>query len=236
MLPFSRFANGRTCPRLSPFVTCPIAILRDAIFSSQPERAKGIETSSPPRDPLGDGTLGDGSGRPSPGDVVGQGRLRRTVIAGELVDMKLENEKTIAAAPAVVWGVTVDIEHWPEWTPTVESVVRLDEGPFDVGSTARIKQPGLPEAVWRVTALEVGAGFTWETRVRGMRMVAAHELTPAGEGTKNTLRLEITGVVAVLLWPLIRRSVRRALEQENTGLKAACEAIVNSGERTDDSA
>jgi hypothetical protein len=150
--------------------------------------------------------------------------------------MKLENEKTIAALPSVVWGVTVDVERWPEWTPTVESAVRLDGGPFGVGSTARIQQPGLPEAVWRVTAFDAGAGFTWETRVRGMRMIATHQLTPAGDGTKNTLRLKVTGVAAVLLWPLIRRSIRQALEQENTGLKKACEAIANFGERTDDSA
>ena len=139
--------------------------------------------------------------------------------------MKIENEKLIEASPTTVWNVTVDLERWPQWTPTVESIKRLDDGPFRDGSTALIKQPGLPEAVWRVTEFQQGSGFTWEVRVRGIHMVATHELVPDASGTKSILRIEMSGIAAVLLWPLIRSSARKALEQENTGLKQACEAI-----------
>lgn len=144
--------------------------------------------------------------------------------------MKLENQKHIEAPPSVVWSITEDVERWPEWTPTVSRITRLDTGPFDVGSTARIKQPGFPETEWRVTALTKGEGFTWETRNFGIRTIATHELLPSGTDTTSLLRIEMSGITLRILSLLIRPAVRKALEQENTGLKAACEAAVLSRE------
>ena len=142
------------------------------------------------------------------------------------VSMKLENQKHIDAPKSIVWSVTEDVERWPEWTPTVESIKRLDEGPFTVGSTALIKQPGMSEAKWRVTALAVGEGFSWETSIRGIHIVATHEMSTADGGTQSVLRVETSGIVAVLMWPLIRVSAPRSLAQENAALKAHCEALV----------
>ena len=140
----------------------------------------------------------------------------------------MENQKQIDAPKSTVWSVTEDVEGWTQWTPTVQTIKRLDEGAFDVGSKALIKQPGLPEAEWRVTALNPGDGFTWETRVRGIRMVATHEVKSSGTDTSNVLRIEMFGIIAALLWPFIRGSVRKSLEKENAGLKAKCEALATS--------
>lgn len=139
--------------------------------------------------------------------------------------MQIEDTIEIAAPRDVVWSVTVDLERWPEWTPTVTSIRRLDEGRLRVGSRARLQQPGLPEAEWEVTALTPGRLFTWQTRVRGIGMVASHELTPNGNGTRNLLRIELRGIVALTVWPLLRGALRRALERENAGLKRHCEGI-----------
>lgn len=167
----------------------------------------------------------------------------------EVVTMKLEHQIIIDAPRELVWRVSIDIERMPELTPTMESAERLDDGPLGVGSKALIKQPGLPMAEWRVTAMTEGESFTWSTRVRGINIVATHELelvrapvgasagavgdasvgTSAGEGTANTLRVEMSGVVGVLLWPFIRRSVRKALVQENAGIKAASEKAAKEG-------
>ncbi len=54
----------------------------------------------------------------------------------------------IQASPQTVWGVLREIKRWPEWTPTVTSIQRLDNGPLVVGSRARIRQPKLPPADW----------------------------------------------------------------------------------------
>jgi hypothetical protein len=80
--------------------------------------------------------------------------------------MHLENVKLIEALPDLVWRATQGIGKWSCWTPTVTSVIRLDDGPIGVGCLAGIKQPGMPGCEWRVTDLREGAGFTWETHDR----------------------------------------------------------------------
>ena len=134
----------------------------------------------------------------------------------------------IEAPPAVVWAVTEDVERWPEWTPTVTAVRRLDEGPFGLGSVARLKQPAQPEADWTVTAFVPEERFTWEMRRPGLCMTATHALRREGDGTVNTLRLEASGAWAVALWPVLHLLVRHALKQENQGLKTRCEALADS--------
>ncbi len=54
---------------------------------------------------------------------------------------ELEHEIEIEASVERVWELTADIEGWPDHTPTMASVVRLDSGPITVGSKAELKQP-----------------------------------------------------------------------------------------------
>lgn len=129
------------------------------------------------------------------------------------------------APPKVVWSVAEDVESWPEWLPTMESVNRMYDGPFELCSTVLIKQRTLPEAEWSVTEFVRGERFSWETLLRGMRMVASHEKTPAGIGTMNRLKLEASGLPLVILWPLLRVATGWALSKENRELKSRCEAI-----------
>lgn len=138
--------------------------------------------------------------------------------------MTIEHTIAIEAPPDRVWDVAKDVEAWPTWTPTVRSVVRVDDGPFGLGSEARIKQPAQAEATWTVTAFESGKRFAWETSRPGLWMRGTHEVHPSGSGTTSIVRLEARGAVAMLFWPLLWPATRWALAQENTGLKAHCEA------------
>ena len=78
----------------------------------------------------------------------------------------------------------------------------------------------------QIKSLTPGERFTWATKIRGMRLVATHALSPEGTGTQNLLRVEVTGWAASLFWPLLRRSIRRALDAENAGLKTQSELSV----------
>jgi hypothetical protein len=140
--------------------------------------------------------------------------------------MRVTNALHIDAAPDVVWAVTRDIERWPEWTPTVTAVRLVDGGELAVGSVARIRQPMQPESDWIVTELEPGRRFAWETRRPGLRMLGRHEIEPEGAGTRNILTVEAGGALAVLLWPVLRLAMRKALADENRGLRDRCERKV----------
>jgi uncharacterized protein YndB with AHSA1/START domain len=128
--------------------------------------------------------------------------------------------RRIDAPPAQVWEVLVDVARWPEWTPTIDSVRRLDDGTFQVGSRAEVRQPRLPKATWAVTELVAGRSFTWEAAGPGMRTIGRHEVVPDGTGSTVTLGIEQTGpmgAVAALVW---RRLTQRYIELEAQSLEA----------------
>jgi hypothetical protein len=137
--------------------------------------------------------------------------------------MVIEHAIHIDASPETVWTVTVDVERWPEWSPTVTSAQPVGGGPLRLGIEVRVRQPLQPAAMWVVVALERGRRFAWETRRPGLHMVATHDITPAGAGTTNVLRLEAGGLMATLLRPLLALAFRRALAAENRGLRKRCE-------------
>src|SRR5215469_8629156 len=80
----------------------------------------------------------------------------------------------INASPEKVFAVLCDIERWPEWTSTVSSIRRIDEGPLSIGSRAQVLQPGLRPAIWQVTEMEAARNFTWVTRNPGVRVTGRH--------------------------------------------------------------
>lgn len=135
----------------------------------------------------------------------------------------LQHTVVIAALPERVWDVVVDVERWPEWIPTVDSVERLDEGPLALGSRTRLKQPRLSPAVWVVTELTKGSSYTWESKAPGVTVVAAHDVEPHPDGTRLTLALTVSGPLSWLGWLMTKSLTRRYVETEAASIKAACE-------------
>jgi uncharacterized membrane protein len=70
--------------------------------------------------------------------------------------MRLDRSITVQAPAERVWEVFSDVAKWPEWTPTVDAVGRLDEGRIHIGARTRVRQPKLPVAIWEVTELVAG--------------------------------------------------------------------------------
>jgi uncharacterized protein YndB with AHSA1/START domain len=126
----------------------------------------------------------------------------------------------IPAQPDRVWAVIADVERWAEWTPTITWIQRLDDGPLTVGSWARIKQPQLPPAIWQVSELEVGRGFTWVTRSPGVRVAAKHVVAPMARGARATLSIAFSGLLGSLVARLTRGLNERYLALEADGLRA----------------
>jgi len=130
----------------------------------------------------------------------------------------------ISAAPERVWQVIIDVESWPEWTKSMTTVKRLDDGPFRVGSRARIKQPGLPNLVWQVTGITEGTEFTWVTRSAGVDATATHRVDETPAGVRLTLTLAWTGMLAGVVAAMAGKQTRKYLALETAGAKARAEA------------
>jgi uncharacterized membrane protein len=135
-------------------------------------------------------------------------------------------ERVHMAAPADrVWAVMSDVERWPQWTPTVTSVERLDARPFGVGSRFRVRQPKLPTAVWTVTALEPGRYFEWRNASPGLTSVGGHRVTAGADGaTSVTLTLTWSGWLTPLIRLLYGKLSRRYVQTEGESLKRRSES------------
>lgn len=129
----------------------------------------------------------------------------------------------IAAPPERVWAVMSDPEGWPQWTRSVKKIVLLDPPPIRVGHRARIHQPRLPPALWKITRYEPGRSFTWVSWAPGVNVVAHHLVEPADVGTRATLSIRYDGLFGGALAWLTQRINRAYLRMEAEGLKARSE-------------
>jgi uncharacterized membrane protein len=134
----------------------------------------------------------------------------------------------IDAPPDKVFAVLCDVERWPEWTPTVTAVRRLDSGAFTLGSSARIHQPKLRAAIWKVTELEAGRSFTWVTNAPGICMRAGHLLIAEGAGTRAELSFELSGFMTPLISRLYGGLIEQYVTTESRKLKERSESAAPS--------
>ncbi len=139
--------------------------------------------------------------------------------------MQWRNSIVIQAPIDLVWQLTIDIANWPSITPTMVRVDGLTPpGPVQVGSTARVKQPGQLPSVWTVTKVEPGREFVWQTKRMGVLLTASHVLTAVRDTCRNDLILDATGPGARLLGMVFGGMMNTALETENAGFKARAES------------
>ena len=137
-----------------------------------------------------------------------------------------EDSVEIAAPPQLVWDVFTDVEHWPDWTSSVTSLVGLDAPALAVGRRFAIKQPGMSKLVWTVTEIEPGSSWTWVQRSPGVLVSARHDvIAQPGGRTLVRQQLDQRGVLGALVGRLMVKKTKRFLELEAQGLKARSEQL-----------
>lgn len=124
-------------------------------------------------------------------------------------------ERRVTADTTTTWGVISRLDDWHRLLPTVDDVTRVGPvGPVAIGSRFRLRQPGLPPAVYVVTEWEPEKGFTWESAAPGVRAIATHTLRSEGGATTLRLGIEWTGPGTPLMRLLLTGKARRYLSQE----------------------
>ena len=131
----------------------------------------------------------------------------------------------IDAPPERVWAVMSDVERWHEWTASITSVTRADQGRLAIGSRARVRQPRLLPADFVVTELDEGRSFTWVTKSAGVTATARHSVDPVPRGARASLSVEFEGVAAPIVAWMTRGLNNRYLALEAAGLKKRAEAL-----------
>ena len=133
-------------------------------------------------------------------------------------------ERFVTAAPAeLVWRILADVEHWPNWTPTVLEVQPLSQAGLRVGARYRVTQPKLRPAVYEVTECTPNRAFTWVQRFPGGTMIADHRLAPRDGGTEVELSFTSSGLVANLVSMMFSKLISEYVATESRSLKRQCE-------------
>jgi uncharacterized membrane protein len=140
--------------------------------------------------------------------------------------MITEDSIEIDAPAQLVWEVFSDVERWPEWTPSVTSLVGRDGTKLAVGKRFSIKQPGLSKLVWRVTDIDPGLSWTWVQRAPGAFASARHDVIAQPDGrTLVRQQLDQRGVLGSLVARLMVNKTKRFLQLEAEGLKSRSEQL-----------
>jgi uncharacterized membrane protein len=140
--------------------------------------------------------------------------------------MLTQDSIAIDAPPQLVWDVFSNVEHWPDWTPSVTSLAGLDGSTLAVGRRFAIKQPGMQKLKWQVTDIDPGSSWVWVQRSPGVNVVARHYVTAQpGGGTLVRQELDQGGWLGGLVGKLMGRKTKRFLQQEAQGLKARSEQL-----------
>jgi uncharacterized membrane protein len=140
--------------------------------------------------------------------------------------MLTEDSIEIDAPAQLVWQVFSDVEHWPEWTESVTSLVGHEGANLAVGKRFSIKQPGMSKLTWKVTDIDPGLSWTWVQRAPGAFASARHDVIAQPDGrTLVRQRLEQRGMVGALVGRMMLKKTKRFLELEAQGLKTRSEQL-----------
>ncbi len=134
-----------------------------------------------------------------------------------------------AARPSTVWRILADVEHWPDWTPTVVEIKPLSSSGLMVGARYRVVQPKLRPAVYEVTECVPNKAFTWVQKLPGGTIVADHRLSPRGDATQVELSFTSKGLLANLICKMLSRLISDYVATEAKSLKSRCDSLAVQG-------
>jgi polyketide cyclase/dehydrase/lipid transport protein len=113
---------------------------------------------------------------------------------------KYEHTIETDARPTEIWRLYSDVSTWSTWDQGIERV-ELD-GPFQVGSTGRMKPAGQETLPFRLVQVEENRVFADETEVAGVVLRFTHSIDALDDGrTRLTHRVSITGPAAEQVAP-----------------------------------
>ena len=129
---------------------------------------------------------------------------------------------SIAAPPAVVWGVLTDTARWPEWNPSQPGF----KVPLKAGARGRIAVASGSRVRWvpiRMVSVVPERTLSWRGGVRGVfHAVHGFDLMPEGSGTRVDHVEIFSGVIPHLAWAALQRRLMPRYRAVNAALRERC--------------
>ena len=120
-----------------------------------------------------------------------------------------------------IWGIMTDIEAWPQWqgTPFIKPRTPL---PLKEGSIFEAKLGGIK---WEltVTKAEKPQKLTWVGKAPGLKAIHDWEFQEKKGKTLVTTKESISGLMATISSPLVKRSLQRIHTKWLADLKTQAE-------------
>lgn len=141
--------------------------------------------------------------------------------------IEIYTEIEIGASAERIWQLLTDFPSYCQWN----TVIHLIQGEAKAGARLQvhIRAPGGSSLSFRATVLqaEPGRELRWQGRLllSGL-FVGEHSFTiePIGNSRVRFVQREVyTGLLAPIIFPIIRATNRRAFEDMNRALKARAE-------------
>ncbi len=135
----------------------------------------------------------------------------------------VERSIVINAPTERVWEAFVNLGGWPVWNHHMREVRLLTQVPLAMGSRARIVLKTRLSSTWEVTEFSPGRSFTWDATLFGSRLSFAHVVEPVKDGSRVVLRIEASGLTALVASLVLRFSYSRFLNHSLRRLKESLE-------------
>ena len=116
------------------------------------------------------------------------------------------------ATPAQIWAVWQEVERWVSWDHNIE-LCELD-GPFQSGTTGRLKMRNSPLFQIVTTSVEPYKMFIQETKLFLAKNISKHFITQLDGTTLVTFQNEMHGPLALFYTFLIGSSIRKKIPVE----------------------
>jgi Polyketide cyclase / dehydrase and lipid transport len=94
-------------------------------------------------------------------------------------------DREIAASPAVVWKLLIDLDAWPEWGPSIRGgTLDAPHTALALHATGTVQTPLLLSVPFVVTEFDPGREWAW--KVAGIP-ATRHRVDPLGNGTRASI-------------------------------------------------
>jgi carbon monoxide dehydrogenase subunit G len=143
---------------------------------------------------------------------------------------RFEGTAVVARPIAEVFAFLADGENDPKFSPRVQEIRKLTDGPIGVGTryASTVKDAGMTtKREFELTEFVVPTKIRWAERSKNAvtATVGGYDLTPDGEGTRVTIFNELEGHgIGKLVAPLALRSARKGADAFAASIKRAVEA------------